>query len=125
MSQGNHSIIKLNQQKLDKTSYMIIQLNGDKNLNIHEAFGEKLNALLNHHLGRFSEHITRLEVHLSDENGRKEGQHDKRCVLEAKFEGRQPIAVTADAHTHEQSVKAAIDKLKTSLDTITGRLSNH
>lgn len=104
---------------------MTIQLNADKNLNIHESFGEKLKELLTTGLSRFSEHITRLEVHLSDENGGKDGKNDKRCMLEARLEGKQPIAVTAEAHTHEQSVKAAIDKLKASLDTIIGRLRNH
>ena len=81
--------------------------------------------LLTEGLNRFSEQITRLEVHLSDENGNKDGQNDKRCLLEARLEGMQPIAVNAYAHTHEQSVAEAIDKLKKSLKTILGRLSNH
>ncbi len=104
---------------------MTIQLNADNNLNIHESFGEKLKDLLTEELSRYSEHITRLEVHLSDENGGKDGLNDKRCMLEARLEGRQPIAVTANADTHEQSVAAATDKLKKSLDTILGRLRNH
>ena len=104
---------------------MTIQLNADKNLNIHESFREKLNDLLSKGLSSFSEHITRLEVHLSDENGGKDGLNDKRCLLEARLEGRQPIAVTADGHTYEQSVKAAIEKLKTMLNTIIGRLREH
>ncbi len=104
---------------------MTIQINTDKNLSVHEAFEAKLDSLLSEELSRFSEHITRLEVHLSDENGHKEGFNDKRCMIEARVEGRQPISVTADADTHEQSVAAAIDKLKNSLDTILGRLRNH
>jgi ribosome-associated translation inhibitor RaiA len=104
---------------------MTIQLNADKNLNVHEAFGTKLDDLLTDELSRFSEHITRLEVHLSDENGGKDGQNDKRCMIEARLEGRQPIVVTANAHIHEQSVAAATDKLKNSLNTIVGRLRNH
>lgn len=104
---------------------MIIQLNTDKNLTIKDSFRDTLNELLEKSLHRFSEQITRLEVHLSDENGSKEGKNDKRCLLEARLEGLQPIAVTADAHTHEQSVKAAIEKLKTSLDSLLGRLRNH
>lgn len=104
---------------------MTIQLNAGKDLNIHELFAEKLKALLTAGLKRFSEHITRLEVHLSDENGTKKGENDKRCVLEARMEGRQPIAVTADAHTHEESVKSAMHKLKASLDTITGKMKNY
>lgn len=104
---------------------MTIQLNTDNNLNIHESFGQELEDLLTGELSRFSENITSLEVHLSDENGGKEGQNDKRCMIEARLEGRQPIAVTAEADTHEQSVAEAIDKLKNVLDTILGRLRNH
>ncbi|MDZ4809966.1 MAG: HPF/RaiA family ribosome-associated protein [Bacteroidota bacterium] len=104
---------------------MTIQLNTDKNISVHEAFGTKLNDLLSKELSRFSEHITRLEVHLSDENGSKEGLKDKKCLLEARLEGRQPIAVSGLANTYELAVNSAIDKLKASLDTILGRIRFH
>jgi hypothetical protein len=104
---------------------MTIQLNADKNLNIHEMFGAKLTDLLSEELSRFSENITRLEVHLSDENGPKKGMNDKRCLLEARIEGRQPIAVTELSDTHENSVSGAIEKLKNALATIFGRLSTY
>ncbi len=104
---------------------MIIQINTDKNLSLNEAFASKLEDILSDELNRFSEQITRLEVHLSDENGAKVGQNDKRCMIEARLEGRQPMAVTADADTHEHSVSEAINKLKHSLDSILGRLKNH
>jgi ribosome-associated translation inhibitor RaiA len=104
---------------------MTIQLNTDNNLSVHEAFGNKLDDLLSEELSRFSEHITRLEVHLSGEDGSKEGINDKRCLLEARLEGRQPIAVTGLANTYELAVNSAIDKLTAALDTILGRLRNH
>lgn len=104
---------------------MTIQINTDNNLSVHEAFGNKLDDLLSKELIRFSEHITRLEVHLSDENGSKDGINDKKCLLEARLEGRQPIVVTQVANDYEQAVHGAIDKLKSSLATITGRLRNH
>ncbi len=104
---------------------MIIQLNTDKSLNLHEAFGTKLEDLLTEELSRFRRHITRLEVHLSDVNGSKKGINDKRCLLEARLEGRQPIAVTSLGNTYELAVSSAIDKLTTSLDTIVGRMSHH
>ena len=66
-----------------------------------------------------------MEVHLSDENGDKQGLNDKRCVIEARLSGMKPIAVTNHANTHEQAVGGAVDKLKTSLDAILGRLRNH
>ncbi|MFZ1799097.1 MAG: hypothetical protein WAU24_04475, partial [Chitinophagaceae bacterium] len=67
---------------------MTIQINTDKNVQVHEAFETQLDDLLSEELSRFSEHITRLEVHLSDENGNKKGQDDKRCMIEARLEGR-------------------------------------
>jgi ribosome-associated translation inhibitor RaiA len=104
---------------------MTIQINTDKNLSVHEAFESQLDGLLSEELSRFSEHITRLEVHLSDENGNKQGIKDKRCMIEARIEGRQPIAVTDRANDYELAVSGAIEKLKASLDTIVGRLRNH
>ncbi|HEY5367652.1 MAG TPA: HPF/RaiA family ribosome-associated protein [Hanamia sp.] len=104
---------------------MTIQINTDKNVSVHEAFEAQLDGLLLEELSRFSEHITRLEVHLSDENGSKQEQNDKRCMIEARIKGRQPIAVTARANDYELAVSGAIEKLKASLDTIGGKLRNH
>lgn len=104
---------------------MTIQFNADKNLTLHDDFRNKLSSHLSEKLSRFSEHITRLEVHLSDENGHKNGQNDKKCLLEARVEGRPPVAVTASAENYEIAVDAAIDKIKSSLDTIFGRMQNH
>ena len=104
---------------------MTIQINTDKNLSVHEAFEAQLDNLFSEELIRFSEHITRLEVHLSDENGNKQGLNDKRCMIEARIEGRQPIAVTDRANDYERAVGGAIEKMKASLDTIVGKLKHH
>jgi ribosome-associated translation inhibitor RaiA len=53
------------------------------------------------------------------------GINDKRCIMEARLAGMKPIAVTECANTHEQAISGAIDKLKTSLERITGRLKNY
>ena len=95
---------------------MHIQFNADKNLTIHEEFRDKLKDLLLDQLNRFSENITRLEVHFSDENGNKEGQNDKRCMLEARVEGRKSIAVTAYANNYELALDASVEKLRSILD---------
>ncbi len=104
---------------------MTIQLNADNNLSIHEIFGDKLKDMLSGELKRFGNHITRLEVHLSDENGSKEGPNDKRCMIEARIEGKQPIAVTERGNDYELAVRGAIEKLKASLDAILGKLKHH
>ncbi|MFC2086900.1 HPF/RaiA family ribosome-associated protein [Bacteroidota bacterium] len=100
---------------------MIIQFNTDNNINSSEILRKPLINLISEALSRFGKQITRVGVHLSDEDGNKDGLNDKRCMLEA----RQPIAVTNHADNHEQAVSGAIDKLKTSLDTIFERLRNH
>ena len=90
---------------------MQIQINTDRHIHGHETFTSKVSSEVESALSRFSNHITRLEVHLSDENGDKSGQDDKRCVMEARIEGRKPIAVTHQAETLDKAIEGAIDKL--------------
>jgi ribosome-associated translation inhibitor RaiA len=104
---------------------MQIQFNTDKNIIGSEDLIASSTSLISEELSRYSHQITRVEVHLSDENGLKDGINDKRCLMEARLAGMNPIAVTDSANTHEQAVFGAIDKLKTSLQTITGRLRNY
>jgi hypothetical protein len=43
-------------------------------------------------------------VHLGDENGHKRGGNDKRCMMDARLDGRPPIAVTQQAPPLDQAV---------------------
>jgi len=104
---------------------MQIQFNTDKNVTGSENLIASSTSLISEELSRFSDQITRLEIHLSDEDGNKDGFNDKRCMVEARLAGMNPIAVTDHANTHEQAVSGAIDKLKTSLESLTGRLKNY
>ena len=104
---------------------MTIQFNTDNNVRVSEELRAPLISLISEELSRFSHQITRVEVHLSDENGDKQGLNDKRCMIEARLSGMNPIAVTNHANTHKQAVEGAVDKLKTSLETILGRLRNY
>ena len=104
---------------------MIIQLNTDKNIAGDEGLESYLSSIIKEELSNLSDHITRIEVHLADENSQKNGQNDKRCMLEARIENRQPIAVTSHANTVEIAVHDALEKLKASLETIEGRLKNY
>ena len=100
---------------------MQIQINTDHNIKGHETFVAKLNSSIMNALSRLSEHITRLEVHISDENGDKPGPNDKRCMMEARLEGRKPIAVTDQAATLDQAVDGATRKLISMVENIIGR----
>lgn len=104
---------------------MIIQLNTDKNIQGDERLEGYLSALLKTELSRFTDQITRVEIHLADENGKKKGENDKRCTLEARLENMQPIAVTSHGDTVEKAFTNSLKKLETAIDTIFGKLKNY
>jgi len=104
---------------------MEILLNTDKNISGTEEMREPLKATIANALDRFSAHLTRVEVKLSDENADRDSANDKRCVLEVRPRGMQPIVVTSHGASVEHAVDEAISKMKTSLDTVMGRLRNY
>ncbi len=100
---------------------MIIQINTDKNLNVSQEYKEQIDSIIESALTRFSDKITRMEVHFSDENGGKSGTKDKRCLLEARMEHSQPIVVTHFSHNYDLSLHGALEKLVNMLTTIVGK----
>ncbi len=104
---------------------MKIQFNTDKTISGNEKDQYYFTSLIEEGLKIFESHITRIEVHLSDENGKKEGLNDMRCLLETRMEGRQPLAVSCQADTVELAMSGAIDKLTAYLEAIIGRMQNH
>lgn len=103
---------------------MQIQINTDDATSGGDALTELVEAEINKHIGRFGKHITRIEVHLSDLNAGKAGNSDKRCVIEARLEGRKPEVVTDQASTLERAYKGATTKLKHSLESTLGRIND-
>lgn len=104
---------------------MQIQINTDHNIEGREALATHVQGVVENVLGSLAERVTRVEVHLSDQNGNKSGPNDKRCMMEARVEGRQPTAVTHTAETVDQAVDGAVEKLKRSLASTLDRLADH
>jgi ribosome-associated translation inhibitor RaiA len=101
---------------------MQVQVNTDHNIEGHEALAAQVRGVVESALSRFSNHITRVEVHLSDENSdQKRGNDDMRCMMEARLKGRQPIAVTHQAATLDEAVSGAADKLTSLIESTLGR----
>jgi hypothetical protein len=103
---------------------MDIQFNTDSSVEGKQALEVYMSETISEALARFSDKITRIEVHVSDENGDKKAPNDKKCVLEARLKGLDPIAVTGSGDTIKLAVTSAITKIKAALDTTLGRLSN-
>ena len=101
---------------------MQIQINTDKNISAHEALAQSVENDLRADLSGFSDDITRIEVHLSDENSAaKSGMMDKRCLLEVRLAGEQPITVSEQAQTIEEAVTGATQKMVSLLETEQGK----
>jgi ribosome-associated translation inhibitor RaiA len=103
---------------------MQVQVSTDHNIEGHEALSAQIRSTVEKVLSRMSDRITRVEVHLSDENGNKPGIHDQRCVMEAHLEGHQPMAVTDQATTLNQAVDGAAHKLARLIEHTLGRLKD-
>ena len=101
---------------------MQININTDKTIERHQGLDDHVESVVQAAVGRFGEHITRVEVHLSDENSQKSADGGNRCLLEARVTGYQPIAVSEHALNLHQAISGAAEKLKRAVDSALGRL---
>ncbi|TVR12426.1 MAG: hypothetical protein EA401_09125 [Planctomycetota bacterium] len=100
---------------------MHIQFNTDSSIEGRDTLFASFRPDIEKTLERFSEHLTRLEIHVSDVNGDKKADDDVHCTLEARREGKKPNVVTNQAANPRQAVLGAVDKLKRSLESDLGR----
>ncbi len=109
-----------------KDGDMQILLNTDHNIEGHEALAEKIRGLVEDALGHYAGHITRVEVHLTDENSdKKGGADDIRCVMEARLKGREPVAVTHRAGNPYEAAVGAAHRITAMIGSILERRHDH
>ncbi|WP_419711980.1 HPF/RaiA family ribosome-associated protein [Pseudomonas sp. NFX224] len=101
---------------------MQIQVNSDNHIQSSIRLEEWVRTTIESTLERYEEDLTRVEVHLRDENGDKPGPHDMRCQLEARPKGHQPISVTHKAESLELAIDGAATKLEHALEHMFGKL---
>jgi ribosomal subunit interface protein len=106
-------------------SAMLVSVTTDNNIDGSDKLRSYVEELVGEVLGRFRDRITRVQVHLADENGRaKSGDKDKRCTIEARVSGLKPIAVSEQAASLDQAISAAAGTLEKSLNRTLGRLGD-
>jgi ribosome-associated translation inhibitor RaiA len=102
---------------------VILEIHTDNYIKSSESLRTQVEAQVASAVDRFADRISRVQVHLGDENSdSKGGANDKSCMIEARLDGRPPIAVTHKAPTLEQAMDGAAEKLERSIDSMLGRL---
>jgi hypothetical protein len=104
---------------------MQIQINADRHHEGSEARDQWARGVVESALGHLADHVMRVEVHLGDETGGPGGAPDKRCLIEARLDGRAPIAVTRHARTLDAAVNGASLKLARAIEHELGRAARH
>ncbi len=95
---------------------MKVRIDHDDHVRASQERSGEIEQLVHAHLGRFGELITSVQVHLSDENGPRVTPGDRRCLMEARLAGREPIVVRHRADSVKQAVSGAASRLERAID---------
>lgn len=104
---------------------MQIQVNTGNGVENSESLQRWASEHLSDTLSRFQQDITRIEVQLNDENSGKAGNADRRCMMEARLVGHQPVAVNHHGETQDEAFRGAARKLVHALDHTLGKARDH
>ncbi len=98
---------------------MQVFLNTDTHVDGRHQMGEHLTKVVEDALGRFGEHITRVEAHIADENSHaKAAPGEIQCTLEARLTRHEPVVVKDRASNAHQAIQGASAKLKRAVATV-------
>lgn len=104
---------------------MDLQFNTDNQIDGDAAMQARAQEIVDGALSRFAARLTRVEVHLADENSpAKGGSADIRCTLEARPEGLRPLAVTHHDADPDAAMRGAARKMVRALDSEFGKLDD-
>lgn len=105
---------------------MIVQVNTGRSIDGSAKQNAYIESVVRDSLSPFLSRITRVEVHLTDENSaEKEGGDDKSCVIEARLGGMKPITVSGLGSSVDHALDDATDKMRTKLHRTLDRLKDH
>ena len=104
---------------------MFVNINTDNQIISDAEANARLEEKVRAKLRRFESRLSDVELHVSDMNGSKGGDGDKRVSLEARANGHSPVAVHADADRIEIAVGLAADKAVRALEHALGKSRTH
>jgi hypothetical protein len=95
---------------------MQVQVEVATEADVYEGLTAHVRGVVERALGRYAGRVTRVEVHLSDDDRHEGGREAKRCLMEARLEGRAPRVVAHRAASLHEVVEGAAGKLGRSLE---------
>ena len=101
---------------------MQFQLNTDHHITGDDRLRAVSEEIVSAELGHLAQRLSRIEVHLADENAQKGGADDIRCTIEARPEGLQPLSVIHHDAEIKAALRGAAKKLHSRLENEFGRL---
>ncbi len=104
---------------------MQVQINTGQNIEGHEALAAHFTDVVEESLSRFSDRLTNVNVHLSNQNSEQvDGNDSMRYMIEAHISDYQPLVVTHQTETLDQAVDGAAEKLTHLVEHTLGRLEH-
>lgn len=100
---------------------MDIQINTSNAVDGKGGFSDAMEETARSRLARFEDRLTRVELHFSDQTGGRETVNDKRCAIEARLAGGEPITVTNEAATLDMAATGALTKMTSALERHIGK----
>ena len=101
---------------------MQVQIHTDNHIEGTDALSQWASSAIQAALARFSGQITRVEAHLSDENGGKKNTEESiQCTLEAHLQGHQPLVLKHHGANLNQAIEGAADKMGRLIDSTLGK----
>ena len=100
---------------------MFVQISTDNQIKSDAQANSRLEERVRGKLKRFEKRLSHVELHVTDVNGTKGGDSDKRVSLEARPAGHPPVAVHAEAARIENAVSLAADKAVKALEHALGK----
>ena len=97
---------------------MDIHVSTDNTIQGDTRVSEVASQAVKNDLGHMADWLTRVEVHLKDQNGDKKGPANIRCVIEARPRGLAPLAAQAEAEDIQKALKGAATKLRGRLTSL-------
>ena len=87
---------------------MEVNVNTDNTIQRHQGLDERVRTQVEEALGRFGDHVRRVDVHLSNENKEKHEDGSNYCMMEALVSGYAPVVVHAHAENLQLSISSAV-----------------